>query len=105
MTATTLHEIILAKMKQIKPEVSLHPLYKAILLENCENTALLDQAKDFNEDQLILTAMRLFELAAPTMKALLISAAKAADIININYRGEIYTFDKNSPQVIDQMKD
>ena len=104
MTPTELHEMILDKMNELRPNVTLHPLYKAILLESCENTTLLDQAKDFDENQLILTAMQLFEAAAAAMKGLLTGAAKVGDKINVNYRGETYTFNKNSSQVIDPLK-
>jgi hypothetical protein len=104
MEPVDLHELILAKMKELRPDVPLHPLYKAILMESCENTALLDQAKDFTEDELIVTTMRLFEMATSAFKGLVAGAAKIGDIINITYQGGTYTFDKNSPLVINALK-
>lgn len=105
MTATELYQLILRKMKELRPDVQMPRIYQAILMENCEHAVRADDGKNYTEDELIGLTMHFFELARPAFLGLLAGAAKMGDIINITYRGETYRFDKNSAIIINALKE
>jgi hypothetical protein len=96
LTSTELHALLLSKMKQLKPEFKFHPLFKAILMEACENTTRLNEASEWNEDVLMLNALQLWEISSEAMKGLIIGSLNNGDIVNVDYRGETHSFNKNS---------
>jgi hypothetical protein len=42
MTSLEMHSFLLAKMGGLKPDFEMHPLYKAMLMECCENVVTED---------------------------------------------------------------
>lgn len=94
--AIKLRNLIVFKFRMWNPAMEITAIYREILLELCEHDEILRQGDNLNENQLILNALNLFEIAKIKFQSLLLDARLVGNVVKISYRGKHYSFDKNS---------
>jgi len=98
LTPQELFDLMIVKAKEIAPDKEFNKLNKAMLMECCENVIANENAKDMSTDSMMLAALSALQVCQGMMKGLISGLIpQAGDIVNLTYRGETYTFDKNSP--------
>lgn len=97
MTAEELHEEILIKMADLKPDFKMHPLHKAMLMECCENVLQPHNTENHSHEILLISTLQAFEVSNSLMKGLIKGMIpEVADTITLNYRGETFILDQES---------
>lgn len=100
MTAQELHTEILAKMAELKPDFKMGPLHEAMLMECCENVMQPHNTQNNTKEILMLSTLQAFEVCGSVMKGMIKGMIpEFADTITLNYRGETFILDQNSPLV------
>ena len=91
----TIESLLQESIKDLKVS-ELHLLHKAMLEECCENALNNDQG--ITELPTLVYAVRVAFLTCNNMmKNTINTALQHADIVNLNYRGLHFQFDKSSP--------
>lgn len=98
MTALELNERVLKMGAELIPNFELSDLHKAMLMECCENAINAKSAGELTDDMRILIVARSLELCNSMIKALIVGAITdlGGDIVNLNYKGQHFKFDRNS---------
>ena len=97
MTAEILHAEILQKMSELKPDLKLHALHKAMLMECCENVMQPHNTEKHSYEILMISALQAFEVSNSLMKGMIAGMIpEFADTITLNYRGDTFILDKDS---------
>ena len=100
MTAEILHAEILQKMGELKPDFKMGPLHKAMLMECCENIMQLHNTEKYNKDVLLISTLQAFEVCRNLIQGMIKGMIpEFADTVTLNYRGETFILDKDSPLV------
>ena len=96
MNPTQLHQLILLKLKSIKPENQFTDLQDAILHEMCEHVINSKTVDHSNENEMILISLNSLDAAYTLMKGIITGLVESNNLINISYKDRLFSFDKNS---------
>lgn len=96
MTADELYKKVLEQL----PIKEVHPLYKAIMEECCEN-ALNNPQNVTDPDTLVYAVQVAFLTCNSTLKGTLAASLELADAdqVTLNYRNQTFIIPKNSPLI------
>lgn len=101
MTAEKLYENVLATGEEIIAGFTLSDLHKAMLMECCDNVVNAKSDEPISDEMLVLVAVRTLEVCNGLIKGLIAGAVTelGGDIVNLNYRGQEFRFNRSSPFV------
>jgi len=96
MNPTQLHQLILLRLKNIKPEKKFTDLQDAILHEMCEHVISSKTVDHSNENEMILISLNSLDATYTLMRAIINDLVESNNQINITYKDRLFSFDKNS---------